>query len=114
MAKTKSGRTKGNVENSVTLSLSMGAPYACVMTGIFFAAVIFFGYWLFGWNNSITQKVLIDGMDMTRLTWVNVLIDPVAQGAAMLYNQNLFFSTVGVFALVVFTFFLIVALASKR
>lgn len=113
MTKTTSRRYKGNGGRTLTFNVNSGSAGAILLMGIVVSALIFFVYWLFAWNNSITQIVLINGIDMAQLTWINVLIDPVAQGAAYLYAPSLFFWTTGVFAIIVFVCFLIPALASK-
>ena len=110
MTKTTSRRYKGNVGKTYTVKMDAQPAGAIIVMGIFVSAAVFFIYWLFGWNNSITQVVLINGIDMAQLTWINVLIDPVAQGAAYLHAQSLFFWSVGIFSIVIFACFLIPAL----
>lgn len=114
MTKTTSRRYKGNGGTTISFDTKMEPAPLYILTGVFVSAIIFFAYWLFAWNNSITQIVLINGIDMAKITWVNVLIDPVAQGAAFLYAPSMFFWTVGLFAMVVFLCFLIPALVSKK
>jgi len=107
MTKTRSTRIKGNPKRDKD-SEKMGAQ--AIGMGVLISVAIFFVYWLFAWNSSITQIVLIKGIDMSQVTWINVLIDPIAQGAAYLYNQSLFFWTIGILSIVVFLCILIPAI----
>ena len=99
VTKTRSSRIKGSPRNGSDMTKD-GAQL--LGFGIVISVAIFFVYWLFAWNNSITDIVLIKGVDISQITWINILIDPVAQGAAYLYNASLFFWTIGILSIVIF------------